>query len=203
MAVEDGRRIIDQEPTSAIYPEDNIIIDSSTNGTRKITYEALCRVIAETLGISAISSKANGAMQKSTYDADQDGVVDNAKNLNGHSADYFATAQGLSSLAETVSGKMTKSVYDHDNDGVVDNAAKVNNHTVHSDVPAQAVFTDHIYDDSEIKADMGDLEDLETTDKTSLVNAINEARQNAQDAAQTATDLCLSVVDGMLQVTYQ
>ena len=198
MAVEDGRRIIDQDTTSVIYPEDNIIIDSSTNGTRKITYEALCQVIAETLGISVISTKANGAMQKSVYDADQDGVVDNAENLDGHSANYFATAQGLASLAETVSGKMTKSVYDSDNDGVVDNAAKVNNHTVHSDVPAQAVFTDTVYDDTQVRNSIGDLNNLETEDKSSLVVAINEVN----DKATSGDSLGLTVQNGKLCAVY-
>lgn len=42
--------------------------------------------------------------------------------------------------------------FDADGDGIVDNAAKVNGHTVESDVPADAVFTDTAYDDSEVKA---------------------------------------------------
>ncbi|MCH3999354.1 MAG: hypothetical protein LKF15_03050 [Lachnospiraceae bacterium] len=43
------------------------------------------------------------------------------------------------------------SQFDADGDGVVDNAAKVNGHTVACDVPADAVFTDTAYDDSELK----------------------------------------------------
>ena len=202
MSVENGRRVIDEDQSFVIYPEDRILIDSSTNGTRQISYEALCAAVAETLGISAISTKANGAMQKSVYDANADGVVDNSSNLENHPASYFAKAEDLTTLAGTLSGKMDKSTYDSDGDGIVDNAEMVNNHTVHSDVPAQAVFTDTVYDDTEIKGDMGDPDNLQTTDKTSLVAAINEVHQDAADAAQTATDLCLSVVDGMLQVTY-
>lgn len=202
MAVENGRRIIDQDASLVIYPEDSLIIDSTTNGTRKISYEALCAAVAETLGIAAIRQTANGAMQKTVYDADADGIVDNAEALQGHDASYFATATAMSDITGTVAGKMDKSVYDPDGDGIVDNAEKVNNHTVHTDVPAQAVFTDTVYDDTEIKADIGDLTALETTDKTSLVSAINEAHSDAEAAAQTATDLCLSVKDGMLQVTY-
>lgn len=45
-------------------------------------------------------------------------------------------------------GDMKKSVYDTDNNGIVDNAEKVNNHTVAKDVPANAVFTDTVYDDT-------------------------------------------------------
>lgn len=203
MAVDNGRRIIDQDTSLVIYPEDNIIIDSTTNGTRKITYEALCAAVAETLGIAAIRQTANGAMQKTVYDANANGIVDNSEKLENHAANYFATAQSVSDLSGTVSGKMDKSVYDADNDGIVDNAEKVNNHTVHSDVPAQAVFTDTVYDDTEIKADIGNLNNLQTSDKTSLVAAVNVAHSEAVAAAQTATGLGLSVVDGMLQVTYE
>lgn len=48
-------------------------------------------------------------------------------------------------------GDMYKAVYDKNNNGIVDNAEKVNNHTVETDVPANAVFTDTIYDDTEIR----------------------------------------------------
>jgi hypothetical protein len=203
MAVDNGRRIIDQDTSMVIYPEDNIIIDSTTNGTRKISYEALCAAVAETLGIAAIRQTANGAMQKTVYDADADGIVDNAEALQGHGADYFAKASDLTPITSAISGKMDKSVYDADGDGIVDNAEKVNGHTVHSDVPAQAVFTDTVYDDTGIKGDIGDLDNLQTSDKTSLVAAVNVAHSEAVAAAKTATDLGLSVKDGMLQVTYE
>ena len=146
MAVDNGRRIIDQDTSLVIYPEDNIIIDSTTNGTRKISYQALCAAVAETLGIAAISQKANGAMQKTVYDTDADGIVDNSEALQGHGADYFAKASDLPPISEAVATKMTTSTYDSNGNGIVDNAEKVNNHTVHSDVPAQAVFTDTAYE---------------------------------------------------------
>ena len=53
-------------------------------------------------------------------------------------------------------GDMSSSVYDTNHNGIVDNAEKVNNHTVAADVPADAVFTDTIYDDTEIRADLND-----------------------------------------------
>lgn len=203
MAVENGRRIIDEDQSLVIYPDDRVLIDSSVNGTRQISYEALCAAVAETLGIAAIRQTANGAMQKTVYDADADGIVDNAEALQGHGADYFAKASDLTPITSAISGKMDKSVYDADGDGIVDNAEKVNGHTVHSDVPAQAVFTDTVYDDTEIKGDIGDLDNLQTSDKTSLVAAVNVAHSEAVAAAKTATDLGLSVKDGMLQVTYE
>ena len=202
MSADNGRRIIDQDSTTTIYSSDNIIIDSTTNGTRKITYEALCAAVAETLGIAAISAKADGAMQKTVYDSDNDGVVDNAEKLENHAASYFATASDLSTLSTTVGGKMDKSTYDSDNDGIVDNAEKVNGKTVEANVPANAVFTDTVYDDTQIRQEIGSMPSLETTDKTSLVNAINEVHSDAAEAARIATDLGFSVVDGMLQITY-
>ena len=48
-------------------------------------------------------------------------------------------------------GDMLKSVYDTNNNGIVDNAEKVNNHTVAKDVPANAVFTDTVYNDTEVR----------------------------------------------------
>ena len=56
----------------------------------------------------------------------------------------------------TGAGDMLKSVYDTDDDGVVDNAEKVNNHTVLTDVPADAVFTDTIYDDTALRGLIAD-----------------------------------------------
>ena len=70
--------------------------------------------------------------------------------------------------------KMDKSVYDSNGDGVVDNAKKVNNHTVDKDVPSNAVFTDTVYDDTELRNKIGDMAELETEDRQSLVGAVNE-----------------------------
>jgi hypothetical protein len=55
-------------------------------------------------------------------------------------------------------GDMLKSTYDTNDNGIVDNAEKVNNHTVEKDVPSNAVFTDTIYDDTEIQEDITDLD---------------------------------------------
>ena len=42
-----------------------------------------------------------GDMMKATYDADSDGVVDNAAALNGHPDTYFATKTDISDMVET------------------------------------------------------------------------------------------------------
>lgn len=52
-------------------------------------------------------------------------------------------------------GDMLKSVYDTDNDGKVDsaeNADTVSGHTVLTDVPQNALFTDTVYDDTEVRS---------------------------------------------------
>lgn len=58
---------------------------------------------------------------------------------------------------DTGDGDMNKSVYDTNNNGIVDNAEKVNNLTVEKAVPANAVFTDTVYDDSNIQAQISSL----------------------------------------------
>ena len=69
---------------------------------------------------------------------------------------YGGAHKVIQRLCEAVNQLITAedviSKFDADGDGVVDNAAKVNGHTVESDVPADAVFTDTAYDDSEVKA---------------------------------------------------
>lgn len=194
----DARRITEEVQALSINPEDLIYIDSVTNGSRVITYSDLCSAVAVTLGIADIRTKANGSMQISVYDSDRDGIVDNTEALQGHAASYFAKATDVSEMSTEVAKKMNKATYDSNGNGIVDNAEKVNNHTVYSDVPAQAVFTDTVYDDTQIKQDMGDLEDLETVAKGSLVEAINEAAE----AGRSGEALGLAVSDGKLCAVY-
>lgn len=49
---------------------------------------------------------------------------------------------------------MKKEVYDRDNSGIVDNAETANTHTVDTNVPADAVFTDTVYDDTELRSEV-------------------------------------------------
>ncbi len=48
-------------------------------------------------------------------------------------------------------GDMEKRIYDTDDDGVVDNARRANGHEIYKDVPADAVFTDTVYDDTALR----------------------------------------------------
>ena len=78
------------------------------------------------------------------------------------------------------SGDMQKSVYDANDNGIVDNAEKVNNHTVESDVPANAVFTDTIYDDTNIRQLISGKQDIiSSTNKLSsdLIDDTNKTNK--------------------------
>lgn len=92
-------------------------------------------------------------------------------NMVSYSDDEFifnGTAwQSLGSSAGL--GDMLKAVYDTDDDGVVeaaDNATTVNGHTVGKDVPADAVFTDTVYDDTSISNRVSAIENVVPSDAT-------------------------------------
>lgn len=99
----------------------------------------------------------------------------------------------------TGSGDMLKSVYDTNDNGVVDNAEKVNGKTVESDVPANAVFTDTVYDDTAIQATIANKVDKENgkglstndytdADQTKLAGIAVGAEVNVQsDWSETDT----------------
>lgn len=72
--------------------------------------------------------------------------------------------QTINYLSENASGDMLKATYDTNDSGVVDNAEKVNGHNVDKDVPADAVFTDTIYDptlmESRVKSNQNNIQIL-------------------------------------------
>lgn len=72
-------------------------------------------------------------------------------NYTGKSKVIRRLCEAVTYLSEHGSGDMLKADYDKDADGIVDNAAMVNNHNVYKDVPADAQFTDTIYDDSYVR----------------------------------------------------
>ena len=181
---DEKRRIIDEDQTLNINPDDLIYIDSVTNGSRVISYSDLCKAVALTLGIEAIKTTADGAMQINTYDKNRDGVVDNAAALETHNAAYFAKATDLDAVKKTADNAMKPSTYDANGNGIVDNAEKVNNHTVASDVPPNAIFTDTVYDDTAIKG------------------TIDSVSKTAADNAALLAALGLVVVEGRLNAVW-
>jgi hypothetical protein len=95
-------------------------------------------------------------------------------------------------------GDMLKSVYDTDNDGKVDsaeNADTVGGHTVAKDVPADAKFTDTVYDDTEIRGDIADKvdkvtgKDLSTNDYSDADKAIVDGVTSALAGKADVADL--------------
>jgi hypothetical protein len=70
----------------------------------------------------------------------------------------------------TGGGDMSKSTYDTDNNGIVDNSELVNNLTVETAVPVSALFTDTLYNDTAIQAEV----DLNTAKVTDLVHPLVE-----------------------------
>lgn len=114
-------------------------------------------------------------------------------------------------------GDMLKSVYDTDNDGKVDsaeNADTVDGHTVAKDVPADAVFTDTVYDDTEIRGEIDDKVDkidgkgLSTNDYTNadkaIVDGVTSALSNKVDkvtgkglSTNDYSDADKAIVDGV------
>ena len=75
-------------------------IQGSNTGTLSVTLDTSALVTQATL--TAAVAKA-GDMKKSVYDADGDGVVDNAKKLDGRTAAQFAAAQHSHAMSQ-VSG---------------------------------------------------------------------------------------------------
>ena len=73
--------------------------DSTTDALSAAQGKELKRQVDE--AVAAIEDAGGGDMMKSTYDQDMDGVVDNAKALNGHADTYFAKATDLEGYLET------------------------------------------------------------------------------------------------------
>lgn len=88
--------------------------------------------------------------------------MSNKETLENHNSRISENNEDLTAILNAINnlgpssgnGDMLKSNYDTNNDGIVDNAEKVNGHTVYSDVPANAKFTDTVYDDTGIKQEI-------------------------------------------------
>lgn len=86
------------------------------------------------------------------------------------SAGTFSVYNGADGLGV---GDMVKAVYDTNDSGVVDNAEKVNGLTVETAVPVGAVFTDTVYDDTDVvKASLGVLPALDGSQLTNMPVAL-------------------------------
>jgi len=93
----------------------------------------------------------------------------------------FLADDGTYKSVGSASGDMTKAVYDVDGNGVVDNSELVSGYSVGANVPVGAVFTDTVYDDTSIQAEV----DLNTTHRSSTANPHSV---NASQVAVTDSD---------------
>lgn len=115
-----------------------------------------------------------GAINK-TSGTGQSGTIDEyAVHLNDANNTQVGTFQVKNGNDGTGDGDMSKSTYDVNNNGIVDNADKVNNHTVESDVPTNAKFTDTIYDDTIINAEIAKKANTDTLSSVATSGKYND-----------------------------
>lgn len=81
-------------------PKSDIVNDLTSTDAGKPLSAAQGKALAE-----RIANAGGGDMLKSVYDADNDGVVDNAAKLDGHSAGYFATPESVAQAIATQKGQ--------------------------------------------------------------------------------------------------
>ena len=113
----------------------------------------------ENLNIPAIKGDTGNGIQSIIYDRTVGSTKYYKVIYTNGNTDEISVENGV--------GDMLKYIYDTNANGIVDNAEKVNNHTVEKDVPSNAVFTDTIYDDTQVKSDI----QANSTAITNLQNA--------------------------------
>lgn len=78
----------------------DIVNDLTSTDPTKVLSAAQGKALSD-----AISQAGGGDMLKAAYDADNDGVVDDAKKLDGHAADYFATSTAPAEYIASIKGQ--------------------------------------------------------------------------------------------------
>lgn len=88
----DIKNIFDRLP-ELIVQKFNAFVDYVTSDfyTKEQTEKAIS---------NRVTAIASADMQRSVYDSDNDGVVDNAKKLDGYRAEYFAKAEDMATKAD-------------------------------------------------------------------------------------------------------
>ena len=133
----------------------------------------------------------SGKMDKEVYDANNDGVVDDSEALGGYDASEY----------------LRKATYDTNDNGIVDNAEAVNGHTVAKDVPADAKFTDTVYDDTALSSRVTSAEGSITSLQTAVASKANQSDLTALGARMASAEDDLSHLpepaasDGVFVVT--
>ena len=89
-----------QNSLKSLIPKSDIVNNLTSTATDKPLSAAQGKVLAD-----QIQNAGGGDMTKAVYDADGDGVVDNAAKLDGHAASYFATPSSVESYVTGLKGQ--------------------------------------------------------------------------------------------------
>ncbi len=158
--------------TDTVYDDADVLKDADTN--QAVTPTNLLATMDD------IAGSGGGDMLRSVYDTDLSGVVDNSELVNGLTVETAVPTGALftdtpyddtevlkdadankpvsptnllatmEDIGDAGGGDMIKSVYDTDNSGVVDDSELANGLLVETAVPSGAVFTDTVYNDSDV-----------------------------------------------------
>ena len=85
---------------SGLVPKSDIVNNLTSTDTGKPLSAAQGKALAD-----QITNAGGGDMMKAVYDTDGDGVVDDAKKLDGHTADYFATPTDVTQAINAQKGQ--------------------------------------------------------------------------------------------------
>lgn len=89
-----------QNAIKGLVPKSDIVNNLTSTDTDKPLSAAQGKALAEQIG-----NAGGGDMTKAVYDTDNDGVVDNAKKLDGHPASYFATQETVTAAIAAQKGQ--------------------------------------------------------------------------------------------------
>lgn len=89
-----------QNTFKGFVPKSDIVNNLTSTDADKPLSAAQGKALAEQIG-----NAGGGDMTKAVYDTDNDGVVDNAKKLDGHPASYFATPETVTAAIAAQKGQ--------------------------------------------------------------------------------------------------
>lgn len=93
MSATDLKRVFDELHLDVVIPKFNALVEMLNGAVKNSITDSedeipTCKAITD-----YIIQTGNGDMMKMVYDTDNDGVVDNAKSLDGHGTDYFQSKE--------------------------------------------------------------------------------------------------------------
>ena len=104
-------------------------------------------------------------------------LVGNLRTVDLKLTDATLTEEGVPAEAKTVGAKLEEQA-----SSLTALSEQLGNHTVKSDVPENAVFTDTLYDDTEVK------EDVDTLNKETTVNLLKHTLETTSQNGVTCTN---------------